>query len=169
MTFVTGPADVAPPDGAQVVRVETAKQMRDAVQSALPADAMVAAAAVADWHVVNAGGEKMKKTKSGLPELQFGENPDILAEVSQMSKGRPRLVVGFAAETEKVLDHAAAKRARKGCDWVLANDVSEKTGIMGGSENEVTLIDADGGETWPRMTKDEVAQKLADRIAAALA
>ena len=168
VTFVTGPAEVAPPPGVALVQVETALQMRDAVIKALPADVMVAAAAVADWHVENAGAEKMKKTKGGLPKLSFGENPDILAEVSQLKSGRPRLVVGFAAETTDVLDNATAKRKRKGCDWIVANDVSAETGIMGGSENAITLITADGAEAFPRMAKSKVAEALADRIAQAL-
>ena len=169
VTFVTGPAPVPPPAGVQVVRVETAAQMLAAVEAALPADAAVMAAAVADWHVANAGAQKMKKDDSGkAPALVFAENPDILARVS---KGplRPRLVVGFAAETEKVVEHAMAKRARKGCDWIVANDVSPATGIMGGAENAVVLIGAGGAEEWPRMGKDEVARRLAARIAEALA
>jgi phosphopantothenoylcysteine decarboxylase/phosphopantothenate--cysteine ligase len=168
VTFVTGPASVPHPMGAELVQVETARQMRDAVQAGLPADAAVFAAAVADWHVLGASQQKLKKTKDGLPRLEFGENPDILAEVAQMATGRPALVVGFAAETENVIDHATAKRARKGCDWIVANDVSPGTGIMGGSENAVTLITESGAESWPRMAKDAVARQLADRIATAL-
>lgn len=169
VTFVTGPATVPPPEGVDVVRVETARQMLEAVQAALPADAAVMAAAVADWRVANAGTQKMKKDGSGrAPALEFAENPDILAMVSKASD-RPRLVVGFAAETEKVVEHATAKRARKGCDWIVANDVSPETGIMGGSENAVVLITAEGAETWPRLAKDEVARRLAQRIAGALA
>ncbi|ARE39767.1 Phosphopantothenoylcysteine decarboxylase [Rhodovulum sp. P5] len=170
VVFVTGPADVAPPDGVTVMRVETAQQMLAAVQAALPADAAVFAAAVADWRVANAAGQKMKKDGTGmLPTLEFAENPDILATVSQMAAGRPPLVVGFAAETEDVAAHATAKRARKGCDWIVANDVSPATGIMGGTENEVMLITAEGAETWPRLSKTEVAERLAARIAEALA
>ena len=169
VTFVTGPADVPPPQGVTVVRVETAAQMLAAVQAALPAEAAVMAAAVADWRVANAAGQKMKKDGTGKPPaLEFAENPDILATVSQGAQ-RPRLVVGFAAETTDVLAHATAKRARKGCDWIVANDVSPATGIMGGSENAVTLISAEGAETWPRMAKDAVARRLAARIAEALA
>lgn len=169
VTFVTGPAEVAPPAGVQVVAVETARQMLDAVRAALPADAAVFAAAVADWRVANAAGHKMKKDGSGiLPALEFAENPDILATVSQLSEGRPPLVVGFAAETDDVLRHATEKRARKGCDWIVANDVSPATGIMGGRENAVTIIDAHGAESWPRMDKTEVATRLAARIATAL-
>lgn len=169
VTFVTGPASVPPPQGVTVVKVETAQQMLAAVQAALPADAAVFAAAVADWRVANAAGQKMKKDGSGnAPALEFAENPDILATVAQLAEGRPQLVVGFAAETETVQAHATAKRLRKGCDWIVANDVSPETGIMGGAENAVTLITATGAEDWPRMGKDAVARRLAERIAAAL-
>ncbi|WP_444464021.1 bifunctional phosphopantothenoylcysteine decarboxylase/phosphopantothenate--cysteine ligase CoaBC [Rhodobacter capsulatus] len=169
VTFVTGPATVPPPAGVRVVRVETAREMLAAVQSALPAEAAIFAAAVADWRVENASLQKMKKDGSGqAPTLSFAENPDILATVSKLATGRPRLVVGFAAETENVEAHATAKRARKGCDWIVANDVSPATGIMGGSENAVTILDDTGAETWPRMGKDEVARRLALRIATAL-
>lgn len=169
VTFVTGPASVPPPDGVTVVPVETAVQMLDAVKNALPADAAVFAAAVADWQVEAANG-KIKKDGSGKPPaLKLSENPDILATVSQMKKGRPALVVGFAAETDDVIANAIAKRERKGCDWIVANDVSPGTGIMGGAENAITVIDAHGSEGWPRATKDEVARRLAQRIADALA
>lgn len=168
VVFVTGPADVPPPDGVEVIRVQTAGQMLEAVQNALPADAGVFAAAVADWRVSSASDRKLKKSNDGLPTLTFAENPDILKTVSQMTEGRPELVVGFAAETHDVVDHATAKRTRKGCDWILANDVSPETGIMGGDENAVTLISDAGAETWQRMGKDEVARKLAARIAQAL-
>lgn len=167
--FVTGPADVPPPDGVQVIAIQTAQEMLEAVQTALPVDAGVFAAAVADWRVNGASTRKLKKSKDGLPVLEFAENPDILKTVSQMKKGRPNLVVGFAAETDDVVDNATAKRARKGCDWILANDVSPATGIMGGAENAVTLISEEGTEDWPRMSKDAVATKLAARIAKALA
>ncbi len=166
--FVTGPADVAPPDGVEVVRVESAQQMSDAVDACLPVDAGVFAAAVADWRVASASDRKLKKSRDGLPVLEFAENPDILKRVSQLDKGRPALVVGFAAETDNVIEHATAKRARKGCDWIVANDVSPATGIMGGSENAVVLISGDGHEEWPRMGKDAVAKQLAQRIATAL-
>lgn len=170
VTFITGPADVAPPSGVTVVRVQTADEMQKAVATALPADGAVFAAAVADWRVANASGSKMKKDGSGnAPALEFVENPDILAGVSQMEKGRPQLVVGFAAETDDVKANATAKRKRKGCDWIVANDVSPETGIMGGSENAVTIISQDGADSWPRMTKDQVALRLAAKIAEALA
>lgn len=169
VVFVTGPALVPPPEGVQVVPVETAAEMLAAVEAALPADAAVFAAAVADWRVENGAAQKIKKQAGSLPALRLAENPDILARVAQMGEGRPRLVVGFAAETEDVVAHATAKRARKGCDWIVANDVSPATGIMGGRENAVTLITDAGAETWPRMGKDEVARRLAGRIAEALA
>tara|TARA_R110002094_G_scaffold2057_7_gene8662 strand:+ start:276 stop:1484 length:1209 start_codon:yes stop_codon:yes gene_type:complete len=169
VVFVTGPADVPAPDGVQVIKVQTAQQMLEAVQAALPVDAGVFAAAVADWRVNSASDRKLKKSKDGLPVIEFAENPDILKTVSQMKKGRPSLVVGFAAETNDVIENATAKRKRKGCDWIIANDVSPGTGIMGGSENAVTLISDDGVEDWPRMGKDAVAAKLAARIADALA
>jgi phosphopantothenoylcysteine decarboxylase/phosphopantothenate--cysteine ligase len=169
VTFVTGPALVPAPQGVSVQRVETAAQMLAAVEAGLPADAAVFAAAVADWRVANAAGHKMKKDGSGkAPALEFAENPDILARVSQMKTGRPPLVVGFAAETDDVIAHATAKRARKGCDWIVANDVSPATGIMGGDENAVTVISDAGADSWPRMGKDAVAQKLALRIAQSL-
>ncbi|MCZ4256329.1 bifunctional phosphopantothenoylcysteine decarboxylase/phosphopantothenate--cysteine ligase CoaBC [Sulfitobacter sp. G21635-S1] len=168
VVFVTGPADVPPPEGVEVIRVQTALQMLEAVQGALPADAAIFAAAVADWRVSSASDRKLKKSKDGLPELSFAENPDILKTVSRMPEGRPGLVIGFAAETNDVVDNATAKRARKGCDWILANDVSPETGIMGGDENAVTLISDAGAEVWRRMGKDAVARKLAARIAQAL-
>ncbi len=169
VVFVTGPAEVPPPEGAQVIPVQTAQEMLEAVQGTLPVDAAVFAAAVADWRMANPTASKMKKDKGGVPLLEFAENPDILATVSQMEKGRPALVVGFAAETDDVLANATAKRQRKGCDWIVANDVSAATGIMGGTENDITLISDAGAEDWPRMAKDQVAARLADRIARALA
>lgn len=168
VTFVTGPAEVPPPDGVTVVPVQSARQMSEAVDAALPVDAGVFAAAVADWRVASASDQKLKKSKDGLPVLEFAENPDILKRVAQMDQGRPHLVVGFAAETENVIEHATAKRARKGCDWIVANDVSPSTGIMGGTENAVILISDAGAEEWPRMDKEAVAARLAERIAKAL-
>ncbi|HBG98725.1 MAG TPA: bifunctional phosphopantothenoylcysteine decarboxylase/phosphopantothenate--cysteine ligase CoaBC [Rhodobacteraceae bacterium] len=170
VSFVTGPARVPAPQGVAVTRVETARAMLAAVEAALPADAAVFAAAVADWHVTNAGAAKTKKTADGAPPVwELAENPDILATVAQMARDRrPALVIGFAAETDDVIAQATAKRARKGCDWMLANDVSPETGIMGGAENAVTLITESGAEAWPRMTKDAVARRLARRIADAL-
>jgi phosphopantothenoylcysteine decarboxylase/phosphopantothenate--cysteine ligase len=168
VVFVTGPADVPPPDGVEVIAVQTAQQMKEAVEQALPVDAAVFAAAVADWRVTSASDRKLKKTKDGLPVLKFAENPDILRGVSSMENGRPSLVVGFAAETNDVIENATAKRLRKGCDWIVANDVSPETGIMGGSENAVTLISDAGAEDWPRMSKTAVATQLAERIADAI-
>ena len=167
VSFVTGPASVSPPVGVEVLRVETAAQMLAAVEAALPADAAVFAAAVADWRVVGVAGSKLKKEGTGPPGLTFIENPDILAMVCKGVQ-RPELVVGFAAETDDVIANAVAKRLRKGCDWIVANDVSPGTGIMGGSENAVNLITAEGVDVWPRMTKEAVARRLALRIAEAL-
>lgn len=166
VSFVTGPAEVAPPHGVEVIRVQTAHEMRAAVEAALPADAAVMAAAVADWHVANAQGSKIKKDSQGqIPVLEFAENPDILAWIGHLRAGRPDLVVGFAAETDDVVAHATAKRLRKGADWIVANDVSPATGIMGGAENAITLITDHGADAWPRLPKDEVARRLAQRIA----
>ena len=167
--FITGPADAARPQGVDVIEIQSAREMLEAVQKALPADVAIFAAAVADWRVASASDSKIKKDGSGkLPVLEFAENPDILATVSQMADGRPGLVVGFAAETDDVINHATAKRERKQCDWIVANDVSPETGIMGGSENQVVVISDTGAEAWPRMGKDQVAKRLASEIAAAL-
>ena len=169
VTFVTGPVAGEMPGGCDIRRVETAVEMLAAVEAALPADAAVFAAAVADWRVAQQSASKIKKdTQGGVPVLEFAENPDILATVSHMKKGRPELVVGFAAETEDVVANGTAKRARKGCDWIVANDVSPQTGIMGGAENAVTVITKNAADVWPRMSKDAVGRKLAARIAEAL-
>ncbi len=162
VTLVSGPVALVDPAGVTVVRVETALEMRAAVLAALPADAAVFCAAVADWRV-EAQGRKIKKT-GAPPALALVENPDILAEVSRLEGRRPRLVVGFAAETGDLVAQATAKRARKGCDWIVANDVGAGTGIMGGAENEVVLITGGGAEPWPRAGKDAVAERLAERI-----
>ena len=148
-----------------VVRIETARQMLDACLAALPADVAVCAAAVADWRVTSAAGQKLKKDGGGPPVLSLAENPDILATLSSRENDRPALVVGFAAETEKVVEHAAAKRARKGCDWIIANDVSAAAGTFGGDANTVHLITADAAEAWQRASKAEVGTRLAARIA----
>ena len=169
--FITGPASVPPPLGVNVVKVETAAEMLAAVENAakIGLDAAICAAAVADWRMAEQTSSKIKKTESGaLPALQFTENPDILKTIANWGKNRPRLVVGFAAETDDVVRHASEKRLRKGCDWIIANDVRPETGIMGGDENAVTLITAAGAETWPRAAKAEVARRLAARIADAL-
>ena len=163
--FVTGPADVPPPDGVHVIKVESAKNMFDAVKENLDVTCAIFAAAVADWRVENSSGSKIKKQNGALPELSLSENPDILAHVAQLGTDtRPPLVIGFAAETDDVIENATAKRARKGCDWIVANDVSPETGIMGGSENQVILVTDQGADQWPRLSKGEVAAKLADRI-----
>ena len=168
VTFVTGPADAARPQGARVIEVTTASEMAEAVTRALPADAAIFAAAVADWHVTGDKSSKIKKDGAGLPTLSFAENPDILAGVSQMSEGRPQLVVGFAAETDDVAANGVAKRLRKGCDWIVVNDVSPETGIMGGSENAVTVISDAGADVWPRMPKGDVGRRLAGAIVSGL-
>ena len=169
VVFVTGPANAPRPVGCEVIEVQTARQMLEAAQAVLPVDAAVCTAAVADWHVKGAGDRKLKKSKDGTPNLEFEENPDILKTLSAAGKARPRLVVGFAAETDDVIKHAKAKLKRKGCDWIVANDVRPQTGIMGGSENDVTLITDQGAEDWPRLSKLEVGARLAQRIAEALA
>jgi phosphopantothenoylcysteine decarboxylase / phosphopantothenate---cysteine ligase len=169
VTLVSGPVSVPDPAGVAVKHVESARQMLDACQAALPADVAVFAAAVADWHVATASEGKIKKVPgTAPPSLELVTNPDILATIAQNGPRRPRLVVGFAAETDDLMANAQAKRARKNADWIVANDVSPETGIMGGEENAVHLITADGVEDWPRLAKQEVARRLATRIAAAL-
>jgi phosphopantothenoylcysteine decarboxylase / phosphopantothenate---cysteine ligase len=168
VTLVSGPVGIPDPRGVRTVHVETARDMLAAVEAALPADAAVFCAAVADWRTTGEGAEKMKKDKGGPPALSLVENPDILATVAHRTEGRPILVVGFAAETQKVIEHAKAKLARKGCDWIVANDVSAATGIMGGDSNTVHLVSAAGVESWPTMSKDAVARALAQRIAESL-
>ena len=167
VTLVAGPVSLATPPGVTRIDVETAREMAAAVDAALPADAAVLVAAVADWHV-EAAGLKIKKA-GAPPALALVENPDILATLSH-SPRRPRLVVGFAAETNDVVAHAQAKLARKGCDWIVANDVSGARGqsVMGGADNAIHLVTADGVEAWPTLPKIEVAERLADRIADAL-
>jgi phosphopantothenoylcysteine decarboxylase / phosphopantothenate---cysteine ligase len=170
VTLVSGPVALADPHAVEVCRVETAAEMLAACEAALPADVAVFAAAVADWHVVGAAGRKIKKAPDAAPpKLELAPNPDILATIAQAGARRPRLVVGFAAETEDLERNAAGKRARKGCDWIVANDVSAASGIMGGEENAVLLVTAAGVEHWPRLPKQEVARRLAERIAEALA
>ena len=169
VTLVSGPVHIANPAGVRIINVATARDMLAAVEGALPADAAVFAAAVADWRVAEAGQEKIKKSKSGAPALSLVENPDILATIARRNSQRPKLVIGFAAETENVIDHAKAKLKRKGCDWIVANDVSPQTGIMGGDRNTVHLVTASGVESWPPQGKDEVARMLIARVASALA
>jgi phosphopantothenoylcysteine decarboxylase/phosphopantothenate--cysteine ligase len=168
VTLVSGPVAIPDPLGVKVVRVETARDMLAATEAALPADVAIFAAAVADWRTAEAQPEKLKKTGRATPELALVENPDILATVAHRKTMRPRLVIGFAAETENVIAHAKAKLARKGCDWIVANDVSPETGIMGGDSNTVHLIAGGDIEHWPPQTKDGVAAKLIARIATAL-
>jgi phosphopantothenoylcysteine decarboxylase/phosphopantothenate--cysteine ligase len=167
VTLVAGPVALPTPPGVRRVDVETARQMLAASQAALPADVGVFVAAVADWRVDEAFGSKLKKEKGGPPALTFVENPDILATLSATGPHRPRLVVGFAAETDHVEEHARAKLARKGCDWIIANDVTEP-GVMGGGENAVLLVTKSGTERWDRAAKDRVAAQIAQRIADAL-
>jgi len=166
-TLVSGPSQEPDPAGVAVVRVESARDMLAACTAALPVDVAVCAAAVADWRVVAAAEEKIKKDGE-LPTLALAENPDILASLAAAGNARPALVVGFAAETENVVAHAQAKRARKNCDWIVANDVSPATGTFGGDRNTVHLVTADAVDAWPPMSKIEVARRLADRIAATL-
>lgn len=168
VVLVSGPAEAADPAGVRVIHVESAREMLDAVEAELPADAAVFAAAVADWRVAGAAEQKIKKDGGGPPVLTLVENPDILATISRHPTLRPRLVVGFAAETQAVIAHAEAKRARKGCDWIVANDVSPATGIMGGDSNTVHIVSAEGVEHWPPASKAEVAARLVARIAKAL-
>ncbi|WP_081822152.1 bifunctional phosphopantothenoylcysteine decarboxylase/phosphopantothenate--cysteine ligase CoaBC [Acidocella facilis] len=165
VTLISGPVALPDPFGVELVKVETARQMQAAVQAALPADIAVCAAAVGDWRPQTEAEQKLKKDGSGATALSLTENPDILAGLSAPSPTRPKLVIGFAAETERLAEHAAAKRARKGCDWLVANNVGG-TGIMGGDENEVLLLTADGAEPWVRMNKQAVAEKLAAKIGA---
>jgi phosphopantothenoylcysteine decarboxylase / phosphopantothenate---cysteine ligase len=167
VTLVSGPVRLADPPGCRVVAVESAREMLAACRGALPADIAVFAAAVADWRAAGEADQKLKKDKSGPPQLALTENPDILATVAGLPAGdRPRLVVGFAAETQNVVAYAEDKRRRKGCDWIIANDVSPATGTFGGDRNTVHVINADGAEDWPALDKTEVARRLAERIAA---
>ncbi len=168
VTLVSGPTAQALPAGATVHRVETAAEMLAACQAALPADVAVCAAAVADWHVEPADHKLKKQPGAAPPALVLRPNPDILATLAAPGPARPRLVVGFAAETEDVASNAAAKRLRKRCDWIVANDVRPATGIMAGEANQVHLVTGTGTEDWPMLPKQEVAERLAARIADAL-
>ncbi|MEK9673666.1 MAG: phosphopantothenoylcysteine decarboxylase, partial [Rhodospirillaceae bacterium] len=166
VTLVTGPVALADPAGVTVVHVQSARDMLVGCERALPADILVCAAAVADWRTAEVAPEKMKKDGLGKPPaLALAENPDILKTLSRLPAGRPHLVVGFAAETENVIDNAKAKLAKKGCDWIVANDVSPETGTFGGDANTVHLVRPDSVETWPCMPKSAVAGELAQRIA----
>src|SRR5882757_7638198 len=170
VTLVSGPVELRDPAGVSVIRVESARDMLHRVEAALPADIAIFAAAVADWRVANEGEQKWKKTAAGMPPLQLVENPDILATISKLKDKRPPLVIGFAAETEHLIDNAKAKIARKGCDWIVANDVSPALGVMGGDRNTVHLLTRDGAneiqvDSWPVMTKEQVAAELVAKIA----
>ena len=174
VTLVSGPVELGDPAGVSVIRVESARDMLHRVEAALPADIAIFAAAVADWRVANEGEQKLKKTAAGMPPLQLVENPDILATIAKRTDKRPPLVIGFAAETEHLIDNAKAKIARKGCDWIVANDVSPASGVMGGDRNTVHLLTRDIAgtgvddikvESWPVMTKVQVATELVARIA----
>ncbi|NWG91819.1 MAG: bifunctional phosphopantothenoylcysteine decarboxylase/phosphopantothenate--cysteine ligase CoaBC [Parvularculaceae bacterium] len=169
VTLVSGPTDLRAPAGLKTVRVESARQMLAAVETALPADCAVMCAAVADYRPEIETEHKIKKERGGLKNIPLAENPDILKTVAALKGGRPRLVVGFAAETDDVVNHARAKRLRKGCDWIIANDVSAGAHCaMGGDVNAVTLITPEREERWPELDKREVARRLAGRIAEAL-
>jgi phosphopantothenoylcysteine decarboxylase/phosphopantothenate--cysteine ligase len=164
--LVSGPVNIPNPPGVTVVKVESARDMLEAVEAALPADVAIFAAAVADWRVANPGEHKIKKTAGKTThELSLIENPDILSTIAHLKQGRPRLVIGFAAETQNVATNAKTKLTVKGCDWILANDVSPQTGIMGGDRNTIQLVTASGTEAWPPQSKEDVAVTLIDRIA----
>jgi len=167
--LISGPVHLPDPPGVEVVKVASARDMLGAVNKALPADVAVFAAAVADWRPAEAQSNKIKKGVGATPKLVLKENPDILATVAHDASRRPRLVIGFAAETDRIIEHAKAKLARKGCDWILANDVSAESGVMGGDRNTVHLVTAQGVESWPQQSKEEVARTLVGRIAETLA
>ena len=161
VTLISGPVNLPDPPGVTVVHVETARDMLQAAERALPADVAIFAAAVADWRVAQAGGQKIKKRAGqATPELALVENPDILSTIAHRKSQRPELVIGFAAETENITANAKAKLAGKGCDWILANDVSPQTGIMGGDRNTIQLVTARGIEPWPPQSKEDVAAML---------
>lgn len=168
-TLVSGPTDLPDPQGVSVVRVQSARDMLAACEAALPADIAVCAAAVADWRPAGEAAEKMKKSAGEAPPpMELAENPDILRTLGAAGNRRPGLLIGFAAETESVVENATKKRQSKGCDWILANDVSQSTGTFGGDNNTIHLVDQDGVEDWPQLSKIAVADRLADRIADAL-
>ncbi|PAL23048.1 bifunctional phosphopantothenoylcysteine decarboxylase/phosphopantothenate--cysteine ligase CoaBC [Acetobacter syzygii] len=164
--LVSGPVSLSPPAGVKYLVCETAREMYALVMESGQFDVAVCTAAVADWRPAHEAGQKIKKIGEAdvAPPLTLVPNPDILAELSTKSAGRPKLVIGFAAETENVIDHAKAKRERKGCDWIVANDVSPHTGVMGGQDNQVVLITSDNVEQWPRMSKADVAKQIVERI-----
>jgi phosphopantothenoylcysteine decarboxylase/phosphopantothenate--cysteine ligase len=168
VVLISGPVNLPDPPGVAIVKVETAQQMFEVAEGALPADAAIFAAAVADWRSESESSSKIKKQPGRIPTLKLTENPDILSSIAHRTSGRPRLVVGFAAETDDVIANAQAKRIKKGCDWVVANDVSAESGVMGGDMNTVHLVTGSGVESWPPQAKDEVARRLIERIAVAL-
>jgi phosphopantothenoylcysteine decarboxylase/phosphopantothenate--cysteine ligase len=167
-TLISGPVALGDPAGVEVVHVETARQMHAAALAALPADVFIAAAAVGDWRAEAVGAQKLKKGAAGAPVLSLVENPDILADVATRRTGRPALVIGFAAETERVVENARDKLKRKGCDLIVANSVAESEGTFGGLDNQVTIVSAAGAEPWPRMSKQEVARGLIELVARTL-
>jgi len=169
VVLVSGPVNLPDPPGVKVVKVETAREMLQAVERALPVDVAIFAAAVADWRVANAGAQKIKKTAGqATPDLSLVENPDILATIAKRQSQRPQLVIGFAAETENVSVNAKAKLVAKGCDWILANDVSPASGVMGGDRNTIQLVTPKGIEPWPQQSKEDVAAMLIARVAEVL-
>src|SRR5439155_12721099 len=172
VVLVTGPVELRDPAGVTVMRVKSARDMLHHVEAALPVDIAIFAAAVADWRVASEGEQKLKKTEAAIPPLQLVENPDILATISKLNDKRPPLVIGFAAETEHLIDNAKAKLKRKGCDWIVANDVSPATGVMGGDRNTVHLLSRSGDDievdSWPVMTKEQVAIELIAHVANSL-
>ena len=167
-TLISGPTSLPDPAGVKVIKIETAQQMLTACQKALPADVMVCAAAVADFRIATNSNKKIKKINGKIPVLEIAENPDVLATISKAKKARPELVIGFAAETHDIIPNAQLKLEDKKCDWLLANDVSEESGTFGGDNNTIHLVTADSVENWPQMTKNDVAKRLAERIASAL-
>jgi phosphopantothenoylcysteine decarboxylase/phosphopantothenate--cysteine ligase len=169
VTLISGPVALEAPAGVALVRVETAREMAAAAEAALPCDIFIAAAAVADWRVERDAGQKIKKSGDAPPALNLVENPDILAGVARRPTERPPLVVGFAAETEYLIAHARKKLERKGCDLIVANDVSKAAGVMGGDENTLVLVSAEGETTWPRLGKEEAARRLVGHLAQILA
>jgi phosphopantothenoylcysteine decarboxylase / phosphopantothenate---cysteine ligase len=168
VVLVSGPVSLPDPPGVSVVKVETARQMLEAVEQAMPVDAAVFAAAVADWRPERTSASKIKKQAGRTPTLALVENPDILSIIAHRKSDRPSLVIGFAAETDELIANAKAKLAKKACDWILANDVSAASGVMGGDTNTIHLISADGVESWPPQSKDDVARMLIERIVKAL-
>jgi phosphopantothenoylcysteine decarboxylase / phosphopantothenate---cysteine ligase len=169
VTLVSGPVQVPAPPGVNLIKVESAREMLKAVERALPVDVAIFAAAVADWRVANTAQQKLKKQPGkSTPDLPLVENPDILATIAKRKTQRPKLVIGFAAETENIAANAKAKLAKKGCDWILANDVSPKSGVMGGDRNMIMLVRASGMETWPPQSKEEVALRLVQQVSQAL-